>query len=742
MSLRTAAMTIAVGTLGVLVAGWSQRGDLAVPTMGVALSLGFAALVSAAIRAGLRDLRDPVAIARALARRRPSFDPVLHHELLGAVELERRLAAEASDGMSEQLARKYIDDINDRVREAAPDPEAACGPSGVPRTAAMLGVVAVLAAGLSFTETFARGLSLVLAAEDGRPQPPPEPLWSSLSITMRYPEHTGRTPRQLHNPSGAVRVPAGTELLVEMTPRASLEDPALIVTVDAGEETTAERYPLALTTVDPETRRASASFTVRSSGSWIVATGAGGRGEASLPFPIELEPDRPPEVELLPLPQSRRAPSELESVDLRFRARDDFGLATATLVFERPPASADGRDHEDMSSETPHEAGELVRLEIGAPPRGRRRTWNHRYTWDLSTIAIEERTELVYWIEVRDNDPGLGLTPLADPPGKVTRSARMRLSVRDEESEHARNVLALRDLRDAAVDLLAARMTTGAFEERPPEPEGDDAPGIPIPMRLRIARALTDATGELLGDIALLVDAISVDALTRSHDAETLAEIHGRLIELHRAEMKLHEAVPPDERFEDDDGAATVELLRQLGRHNTRQVSQLEDEIIRLDDLVDRQLIDRLERLVARLQASQQKLIELLEKLRAGDESVRGAIEQLQQRIADDLRRIAEARAELRKEVGEEFMNLDAFKAMEERLRDQDVMEQLRQGNVDRALESARESMDEIRSLRDAVHDRVENDERSSSISPEEKERIGLLRELSRLQDEERSIAD
>ena len=74
------------------------------------------------------------------------------------------------------------------------------------------------------------------------------------------------------------------------------------------------------------------------------------------------------------------------------------------------------------------------------------------------------------------------------------------------------------------------------------------------------------------------------------------------------------------------------------------------------------------QQLVARLQTSQQKLIDLLEKLKAGDESVRSEIDQLQQRIREDLRRLAEARARLDKEVGQEFLNLDAFQAMEAKL--------------------------------------------------------------------------
>jgi hypothetical protein len=43
----------------------------------------------------------------------------------------------------------------------------------------------------------------------------------------------------------------------------------------------------------------------------------------------------------------------------------------------------------------------------------------------------------------------------------------MRLVVKDDEAEHAANIVKLAEIRDAAVDLLAVRMTTRAFETAP-----------------------------------------------------------------------------------------------------------------------------------------------------------------------------------------------------------------------------------------------------------------------------------
>ncbi|MBK9754918.1 MAG: hypothetical protein IPO88_15740 [Nannocystis sp.] len=141
---------------------------------------------------------------------------------------------------------------------------------------------------------------------------------------------------------------------------------------------------------------------------------------------------------------------------------------------------------------------------------------------------------------------------------------------------------------------------------------------------------------------------------------------------------------------------------------------------------------------MARLQASQQKIVDLLEALKAGDTSVRGELEQLQQRSREDLRRLAEARARLDKEVGQEFLNVDAFQAMEARMRNQDIGEQLRRGDVDGALDQARDGLEELKKLRDDVQQRRgDQPNRAASMTPQERARMELMRELSRIQDDE-----
>lgn len=763
---------LVVGSTGVLVGaaavGITLRGDRFAPLILGAWGFASAGLLLRALRRARRLGGTRHRTALTIAQNRGPLTPrsaredheatdlELRWEILGATELDQD-PPPPSASSSRELAAAYVLAVAARAR--ACDPGLAAPRLRLRVSALALALLALGGALLSSRGDFVRGLVLLFSAEDGTPPVPPEPLWSNLELTLTAPGYAARPPQSARNPSGKLRALAGTRIELELTPRRPFTTLHLIIDHDAletGAMPPPERVDLGADT-DGTWR---GGFVVRGTGSWHLNAD----GEPGPVFGLELEPDDPPEVELAPLPRSQGDLSERDVVDLRFKARDDFGLAQATLVFEGP-------DKQE------------IRLDAGAPPPGAR-SWQHRYTWDLASVPIGDRSELTYWIEVRDNDPGLGLVPLADPPGKPARSARMRLAIRDEEREHAENLTSLAALRDASVDLLARRMiredpslgdpdpgvreTMSEQTATPPPPDTDlearadvplsdfaaDIPNSDLPRAgrsltrseptperpgaelgpLRSARELLSTSEQLLTAIRAAIDALSVDNLTPARDVATLTAIHHRLMELHRIEAALHAELPPDL----PPRRPIAALLTKLAAHNRRQRVQLEDEIIRLDDLVDEQVVAQIEQLVARLQASQQKLVDLLEKLKAGDESVRGEIDQLQQRIREDLRRLSEARARLDKEVGQEFLNLDAFQALEARMRNQDVGEQLRRGDVDGALDQARDALDELRNLRDDVQQRrAEARPDAVPLTPQERARMETMRELSRLQDDE-----
>lgn len=742
---ETALVLVGLCLAGVVVTTISGRGDVA---RGLAVGLAAIGSVAVVVRAvgrwrtahgSLHATARTIAATAAPLRRRAerltrevlAKDVALRQELLGAYELAASRSpspttavdhAATSRSMrlgSPELAARYVEDVAQRLALARPEwaaPRARLRPR-------LLGVAGLLAALTltTFIAPTAAAWPAFLAGEDTRPKPPPQPAWSQLELEITYPEHTGRTSRVISNPTGALRVPAGTRVRAVLRPSVEAASVVAIVTAigaTAAETPAPERVEFAAlptadgAPTDDAPARHVAEFTVVGQGSWqIVVEPKPGRGEvAPAPaLPLEIETDQPPDVELVPLADDARAADSLEEVELRFRASDDFGLRSVELVWQLGD-------------------GAIERRTVGPVPEGRR-VWRHHHAWDLSTIALEQRSELVYWLEVRDNDPGLGLTPLADPPGKVTRTPPQHLAVRDAEAEHAKNLADLRALRDVAVDVLAARLVSPAFAVTGDVSDLD---------RLVQARAVHGAAEGLVLALRDAMDAAAQDAFVRPRDAEILAGIHRRLADRLELETKLHDGVPDDVAWSQP--AAVRKVLTALRKHNAGDVSALEDEIIRLDDLVDEQLIAQLERVVARLETAQRRLVELLEQLEAGDESVRGTIDQLRQRMREDMKRVDEVRSMMAKELGPEWMNLDAFEAMRKQMERMELQQRLDRGDVSGALEEERQRLEELRRMRGEVQRGAEQMMEEARLSPEEKARMTLLRELSRLQDEQAEL--
>jgi hypothetical protein len=705
--LAVSALTVVAGAG----AAWTLRGDVAAQLLALGsggagvLALAFATRRFAAI-AGTR-VRAAATIAGAtgdLGRRADPLDGALRHEIRGAFDLfEGRGRAGSAE-----LRATYIGDVEMRLSARGVRPGAALGRARVARrTLAAIIILATILIASRF-DTWTAGFERLRHGIDAREPPPPQPVWSALSLELSYPEHTGRPSRTVPNPSGALRAPAGTRVHLSLTPRVVANAGAVVVAYDPDE---LSRAPASeRTALSPGADGTlQGEFVVRGSGSWTVVLGEGEEdAHRSAALPVELEPDRAPEIEVLPLSPAEQSVRDDDEVVIRWNAQDDFGVAAVELVYQL----ADGTTH---------------RLPTQAPPSATR-AWRTHTPWDISTIPSAARDEVLYWLEVVDNDPGLGLVPLPDGPGKRTKSATMRLQVEDEQAEHAENIASLRELRDAAVDALAARMLTPAFT--------DD--GTSLAPRVEAARSLLAQIEALLTGMAATVDAISVDALAQDRDAKTLAGIHARLLAIHRKESAAHAALVPGLEL-DDPPRAAAELGRIAPLHAQMRVA-LEDESIRLDDMVDGMLLERLEALVARLEATQRKLIELLEALQAGDETVRDQIEQLEQRRREDLRRLSEIRAQLRDELEQEYMNSDAFAILEQMAADEELQAMLQRGEVDRALERARGELDEVSRMRDQVQQQAGEGGPASPLSEEERKRIELLRELSRLQDEEGAL--
>ena len=708
----------AIGLTVVLAGAYAaatMRGDLA-RSLGAALACGFLVFfVSRAIERHQRCAATPLRAARTLVKPlRDGGHPDLARDLVAAAETIHALRMDEVRG-SRALGEAFLRQVEVAL---GPDWEPLARlifPRRPPRSRALaLAVVAVLAVAIG-SPVWRVGYARSLHGMDQSPLPEPSVVWSDLEFHLTYPPHTQRPNKTLRNPTGPLKVPAGTRVELSFSPREAFAH-AWAEWIPTTERSLGGESDDDLITSNSLSLDSSGKWTgqwrVRTDGMWRVflsqvPSPQRRRGARSPWMKMNVDADDSPEVQLSARVQRSDEATNVGRVEIPFTVRDDFGLLKIELVYETGE-------------------GDVFRLPIKGLQPGKKR-WRKRYTWDLATIPIDRRGEVVWWIEARDNDPGLGSRGALDPPGKVGRSSLQQLKIRDEEAEHLANLQSLQQLREACVDRLADRLVTTAFHT-----DGDVAPQI----RVKSVRTMLQATELLLASMTALVERLALDTRVRARDVETLGEIQQRIAARFRSQQEVLSAVPPSTV----DAKATVlrRALTGLRRQHAPMVTTFEDEIIRIDDLVDAEVLRRFERLLARLETSQRRLAELLAMLVAGDTSVLPEVELLRARIRRDTAALNEARALLKREIGGDFMNTEALAGMLRRMEALTIDQKISDGDYQGALQQAQETLESLRESGDATRERLgDGEQEASQLSEEEKARIRLLRTLSRLHDEQ-----
>lgn len=698
--------------------------------------------------------------------------------------------APAKAAHSPELREHYIAQIEKRCRDFPP---ARAWPSPPIHGRLLLSALLLLGALIfSWIPALVDANPKLWQGIDDRKRPLPAPFWADVQVRVQSPAYTGQGPAFWDNPVGAQSVLAGSELEIRVG-----------VLADTGIENmhlqnlsgSAQQSGYAMQKLAADTQAAAPSnsdlvyFTTRVMVEKAMQLHATGwpddlpqrLGPHAPLLQLRLLADQRPSIRLIP-PSAKKAHSEREqSITLVVEAQDDYGLGELEIVYQLPD-------------------GELHHLPL--PLQGNPKRSHQRYAWDLSAIPLDQRAEVMYWARARDKDPrgssrssqpaqtpenskaasarGAGdktadpKKPSASPaeptgqqqgrqqdrPGKIGESNKFLLQVDDHQAEHEQNIASLIQLRSQALDLLAQRLV-------PSIPEAVNRRELPLlHERIEIATTLHHAHDNWLAALSLAVDRLSVDALAGRASVRVLSEIYTRVQKLQRDEAQYLRALPPRWIIENESSSDAITRLRpnkrtdgsnpnakaipdklvhavldELSDLNPKFIAQLEDEIIRLDDLVDEQVIEQIEQLLTRIQAAQTKLVELLEQLKAGDQSVRPKIDQLQRRIALDSRRLQRAREQLLKELGQEFINQDAFAALQAKMQHQGLKQRLAEGDIDGALEQAREGLKSSESLRESIAQRMQSAPQSKDrMSPEARQRMELLRQLSQLQDDQKGI--
>ncbi len=684
-----------------------RAATLALAALAVVVALAWAAL------AVMRRASTHLAVARSVGERVPD----LKSDLLTSVELEEERDEIAVSGRySAVLVEAHV--AHTAGRALALDLERVVPSLPFRRAAVGLGlaVAAHLVALAVAPRVVKAGWGALLGIAGAAPVRRAEPITGDIELTYTYPAYMRRDPKTLSGTGGDVSAPKGTE--VRLVTRADRKvESAEIALEGAGEV----RQPLspgpprkekddpAARTAPPprkvyqlnvkDGRALTGRFVVEEGGSYRFRFTKGKKVLAEgPPLAIAVEPDAFPEIRIT-------APAQEIEVDAGARVRvewtasDDVGLGALALVTKAPE-------------------GEERRTPLRALGGARRESGVHDL--DLAPFRLAEGERLLYWLEVSDEDTVSG--------PKKAASATQTVKVYSE-AEHRRAALArAQQIWEEMVRLLGDRLEffDGAprwTDERMAQAvqldartkglhEGLRAAGLEIRKERAAPKELWQALANVAG--ALRLAEVNVTSLRRQLE---------RMLRFQQA------------------GSPLVRRMAELDQDLDRE---LENGVLYLEQLFDKQRADDLVRMAKDLASRRRDLANLVEKYRQAPSEEKkkellAEVQRLKARMAEMMRRMAE----LAKGLQDEHMNEEALAELAKQKDAMSGLDEVEKMLAKGDVEGAMKALDQ---LGNQMQDMLASLERTAGQPGKQnaelmKEMLAFKKQLEEVQAEQEEVA-
>jgi hypothetical protein len=512
------------------------------------------------------------------------------------------------------------------------------------------------------------------------------PLTGDIQLTYHYPAYTGLESRVVEG-DGSITAVVGTEVEVAAIADIEVDRGSLRIT-SAGEE---RALPLEVR----RSRNLATRLTVMRDGSYRFAfvDGDGDRVEERLSHPIRATLDAHPEIHI----DSPAGDVELkddQTLDILWRARDDFGVGEVALVVEQQGV------HEPQ------------RIELATVDRAETRR-EGRYRWSTSEIALAPGTEARFYLEAFDNDAIHG------PKRAVSRTRRISLF---SARKHHEDLLAhQREILDSLVDWLADDL------EAPFPAAGGDA-------AIHAQRAVLGRITTLQQALGELVAALGADKLTPPEIVNAFANVRDHVNDTRSQRSRdLTIASRP---------LAKRSAFMRLGQQQGQQIVRLEGDIIYLDDLLALQRIDELKHTAQDLLAAQRDLQQLLTQYRdTQDPALRAMLGQQIRELRQKMLELMQKMAHIKEGLPGEYRNLEAANMV--RLDNQlDRLEQmLREGDLDAAARELEQLAGMLENMVNSI-DQAEREFGGERYAELRRELAEFAQEFRELEDQQRALAE
>lgn len=497
------------------------------------------------------------------------------------------------------------------------------------------------------------------------------PLVTDLKLTLRFPAYMAEPDEVIPGSSGDVTAPRGTEVIVEGRADRAVERASLLV----GEDERAAEVKDQRTIVGRFVVDANATYRFKIDG---MGSGLGG----GLGGDVELDPvahkitvraDAAPTV-TLDEPAEDKTVKMGDEVGLSFAAKDDVGITKFRVVVKRQ-----GSAREPFVKDL---------MELPGGLREARGTASFR----VDETGARPGDKLSVYVEALDNDEVGG--------PKAGRSQTRVLTVYSAVEQHRAVIARLEEVLSRMVESLGDELEAPVVDLPAPSAGGSSSSSSDEQRRglerHKQIGAHHEATAKALDDALL---ALAEDEMAPVPTRRALANMKIKLARAFEAKAaSLRGALVLAERG----SAITSPIKGRLAGDQKVLVERLEQDVLYLEDLLNRERIAEARQIADDLKRAQQDLKALVDQFKqSGDEATRQALMDEIRRMREQMSKLMERLAKLQHDVPDEFLNHEAFDGDEMMKDASDIDKLIEEGKLDEAAKALDEMLKSTEQLVD-----------------------------------------
>jgi hypothetical protein len=511
-----------------------------------------------------------------------------------------------------------------------------------------------------------------------------------IDLSYRFPAYTGLTPRLVEGGDGSISAVVGTQ--VDLSAVAHSNVRAGVLHVFGADGKSAQDVPLQ---ADGKKLRATLSVMRDGTYAFELTTRSGERLQDGLRHPIRATLDASPEI-VMDSPPGDVELKDDRAVDILWHAKDDFGIGEVALIVEQEHSSEPAR---------------TVLPASGGDGKAREGV----YRWSVAELGIKPGDEVRFHLEALDNDTING--------PKKTVTDTHRLTIFSARQRHDDLLDQQRQTLEDMVQLLGDEL------ERPFPRDTTSAVGV--------ARDAQNVIIEKMQSIAkgleLLVVGLRDDKLTTPEIAKAFENIREHVL---TAERERRQALS----FIGKNVAQTPPATRKnIADKQHKAVTQLEKDILYLDDLLAMEQIHELKETARDLLATQRDLQKMLaDYQKSKDPALKAELLKRIDELKEKMMGLLAKMSQIKQGLPGEYRNMEAatMLQMDDSLSRIDKM--LREGDLDAAAKELEQLANAVENMVNQVNEAEQEfgGERYGGLRKQLAEFAEELREIEKEQKE------